>query len=74
MMHCLQAAWSLKLRALTEQTYIDEVENDEEGMAEILMDENAIADLASQHTFNIYNPQVPGGYKSMLSRAAAEMA
>ena len=47
MVHCLQAAWSLKLRALTEQTYIDEVEYDEEGMAEMLMDENAIADVAS---------------------------
>lgn len=45
-----QAAWSLKLRALTEQTYIDEVEYDEEGMAEMLMDDNAIADLARPGT------------------------
>jgi len=38
------------LRALTEQTYIDEVEYEEEGMAEVLMDENAIADIASQYS------------------------
>jgi len=36
----------LKLRALTEQTYIDEVEYDEEGLAEMLMDENTIAQVA----------------------------
>jgi tetratricopeptide repeat protein 8 len=40
-----QAAWFLKLRALTEQTYVDEVEYEEEGLAETLLDENAIASL-----------------------------
>lgn len=44
-----QAAWFLKARALTEQTYIDEVEMAEEGIAELLMDQTAIADLASEH-------------------------
>lgn len=41
-----QAAWSLKTRALTEMVYIDEVEVDQEGIAEMLLDENAIAQVA----------------------------
>ena len=40
-----QAVWVLKTRALTEQLYVDEVENDEEGIAEMLMDDNAIASV-----------------------------
>ncbi len=40
----------MKTRALTEQTYIDEVEVDEEGIAEIMMDDNTIADTASQYS------------------------
>ena len=43
-----EAAWLLKSRALTEQTYIDEVEVEEEGIAEMLLDDNSIADTASQ--------------------------
>ena len=44
----LQAAWFLKARALTEQTYVDEVEMEEEGIAELFMEDNAIADVASK--------------------------
>lgn len=44
----LQAPWFLKARALTEQTYVDEVEMEEEGIAELLLDDTAIADLASK--------------------------
>lgn len=44
----LQAAWFLKLRALTAQTYVDEVEMDEEGIAEAFLDDTAIADVASE--------------------------
>ena len=43
----LQAAWFLKVRALTEQTYVDEVEMEEEGIAEVFLDDTAIADVAS---------------------------
>ena len=43
-----QAAWFLKARALTEQTYVDEVEMEEEGIAELFMEDNAIADVASK--------------------------
>jgi len=42
---CEQAAWTLKMRALTEQLYVDEVDIDEEGIAETLMDNNAIASV-----------------------------
>ena len=42
---CVQAAWMLKMRALTEQLYVDEVDMDEEGIAETLMDSNAIANV-----------------------------
>ena len=44
----IQAAWFLKARALTEQTYVDEVELEEEGIAELFMDDTAIADVASE--------------------------
>lgn len=42
-----QAAWCLKTRALTEQVYVDEIEVDEEGIAEVLMDDNSVAQLPS---------------------------
>ncbi|KAI5619531.1 tetratricopeptide repeat protein 8 [Silurus asotus] len=45
-----QAAWSLKTRALTEMVYIDEVEVDQEGIAEIMLDESAIAQVARPGT------------------------
>jgi len=38
------------MRALTEQVYVDEAENDEEGLAEMLMDDNAIATVARPGT------------------------
>jgi tetratricopeptide repeat protein 8 len=43
-----QSAWYLKVRALTEQTYIDEIEVEDEGIAESMMDDTTIADLASE--------------------------
>lgn len=42
-----QAAWFLKLRAITEQTYVDDVELDEDGIAELFMDDSVLADVAS---------------------------
>uniref|UniRef100_A0A8C5WMZ1 Uncharacterized protein n=1 Tax=Laticauda laticaudata TaxID=8630 RepID=A0A8C5WMZ1_LATLA len=41
-----QAAWCLKMRALTEMVYVDEIEVDQEGIAEMMLDENAIAQVA----------------------------
>lgn len=37
-----QASWLLKCRALTRKSYIDDLEIDEEGVADILMDDHAI--------------------------------
>jgi tetratricopeptide repeat protein 8 len=38
-----QAAWMCKCRAVIKQNFIDDIELDEEGVAEMLMDENALA-------------------------------
>nr|XP_056707135.1 tetratricopeptide repeat protein 8 isoform X2 [Euleptes europaea] len=45
-----QAAWCLKIRALTEMVYVDEIDVDQEGIAEIMLDENAIAQVARPGT------------------------
>ena len=44
-----QAAWLLKMRALNEQVYVDEVEVDDEGIAEML-DDNAVAQVSRPGT------------------------
>jgi tetratricopeptide repeat protein 8 len=38
-----QAAWYLKCRATTAQSFIDDTDMEDEGVAELLLDENAIA-------------------------------
>uniref|UniRef100_A0A4W4EVJ8 Tetratricopeptide repeat domain 8 n=1 Tax=Electrophorus electricus TaxID=8005 RepID=A0A4W4EVJ8_ELEEL len=45
-----QAAWSLKTRALTEMVYIDEVDVDQEGIAEMMLDDSSIAQVARPGT------------------------
>uniref|UniRef100_A0A8C5E6S8 Tetratricopeptide repeat domain 8 n=1 Tax=Gouania willdenowi TaxID=441366 RepID=A0A8C5E6S8_GOUWI len=45
-----QAAWGLKTCALTEMVYIDEVEVDQEGIAEMMLDESSIAQVARPGT------------------------
>ena len=45
-----QAAWMLKTRALTELVYVDEIEVDEQGIAEMSMDDNAVAQVARPGT------------------------
>eukprot|EP00043_Microstomoeca_roanoka_P027879 m.16263 g.16263 ORF g.16263 m.16263 type:complete len:505 (+) comp8043_c0_seq1:78-1592(+) len=40
-----KAAWYLKTRCLTEDVRIDETELEEEGLAEVMLDENAVASL-----------------------------
>jgi tetratricopeptide repeat protein 8 len=37
-----QAAWLLKCRALTKKSWVDDLEIDEEGVADILMDDHAM--------------------------------
>lgn len=48
---CLQAAWILKARALTEMVYVDEIDVGQEGIAEIMLDENAIAQVPRKYWF-----------------------
>ncbi len=45
-----KAFWCLKMRCITEQVYVDDLEADEEGIAESLMDDNAIAQIARPGT------------------------
>ena len=59
-----KAAWVLKMRALTEQVYVDEVEVDEEGIAEML-DENALAQVTRPGT----SLKAPGSSQGSLSMA-----
>ena len=40
-----EAAWYLKIRALSEQLYVEEADAEEEGIAEVLMDDTAIAEV-----------------------------
>eukprot|EP00128_Syssomonas_multiformis_P018116 Colp12_sorted_trinity150504_noHs@13675 len=40
-----QAPWALKLSAMTEKFVIDDTEMDDEGIAEVLMDDNAISQV-----------------------------
>ncbi|TRY55535.1 hypothetical protein DNTS_003660 [Danionella cerebrum] len=45
-----QAAWSLKTRALTEMVYIDELEMEQQTIADLMLDENSIAQIARPGT------------------------
>uniref|UniRef100_F6Y677 Tetratricopeptide repeat protein 8 n=2 Tax=Ciona intestinalis TaxID=7719 RepID=F6Y677_CIOIN len=45
-----QAAWALKARSLTEQVYIDEVEAEEQGIAESVMDDVSVAQVSRPGT------------------------
>lgn len=49
----IQAAWSLKTRALTEMVYVDEIDMDQEGIAEMILDENAVAQVARKIDFHL---------------------
>ncbi|XP_026867437.2 tetratricopeptide repeat protein 8 isoform X3 [Electrophorus electricus] len=49
-LHMAEAAWSLKTRALTEMVYIDEVDVDQEGIAEMMLDDSSIAQVARPGT------------------------
>ncbi|KAI0220196.1 Tetratricopeptide repeat protein 8 [Lamellibrachia satsuma] len=66
-----QASWTLKTRALTEQVYVDEVEVDEEGIAEILMDDNAIAQVARPGT-SLKKPTTGQGAPSQAVRPMSQ--
>ncbi|XP_064464016.1 tetratricopeptide repeat protein 8-like isoform X1 [Ornithodoros turicata] len=45
-----QAAWCLKMQALTKEVYVDDLDVDEEGLAESLLDDQAVARVARPGT------------------------
>lgn len=51
-----QAAWMIKCKAVIKQNYIDDIELDEEGVAEMLLDENALASMPRPGT-SLNTPQ-----------------
>ena len=55
-----QAAWLMKCRAQIKINYIDDTELDEDGLGEILMDENALAAVPRPGT-SLRTPQSSGG-------------
>eukprot|EP00118_Oscarella_pearsei_P004796 m.20994 g.20994 ORF g.20994 m.20994 type:complete len:171 (+) comp28118_c0_seq8:455-967(+) len=67
-----QAAWFLKTRALTEQVYVDEVDVDEEGLAETLLDENSLAQVARPGTSFKAPPRTGQGMPSQSVRPISQ--
>lgn len=63
----IQAAWSLKTRALTEMVYVDEIDMDQEGIAEMMLDENAIAQVARKNDFHLNTWKQQEVFWSVLS-------
>jgi len=45
-----RAPWLLKCRSLTKKNYLDDVELDEEGAGDLLMDDNATTNIARPGT------------------------
>lgn len=54
-MYHYQAVWVLKMRALTLQVYVDDIEGEEEGIAETLLDNYAISSMPRPGT-SLKNP------------------
>lgn len=50
-----QAVWTLKMRALTLQVYVDDIEGEEEGIAETMLDNYAISTMPRPGT-SLRNP------------------
>uniref|UniRef100_A0A7S0V2E5 Uncharacterized protein n=1 Tax=Polytomella parva TaxID=51329 RepID=A0A7S0V2E5_9CHLO len=63
-----QAVWFLKTRALTLKNWIDDVEIEEEGIADILMDENQIAQVPRPGTSMGATVNTSGGMPSQAVR------
>jgi tetratricopeptide repeat protein 8 len=62
-----QAAWFLKCRAFTLKAYIDDLEIDEEGMADMMLDENATATVPRPGT-SIQRPLTGSSGPSLAMR------
>lgn len=65
-----QAVWLLKCRALTARGYIDDIDWDDEGVAEVLLDDNAVAQAPRPGTSMRAATARPG---SMLDAAMRPM-
>lgn len=55
-----QSAWVLKCSSLIRKFYVDDIEIDEEGVGDLLMDENAINTVARPGT-SIQRPNTKAG-------------
>lgn len=51
-----QAAWFLKLRAITERDFVDDSDLEPEGIAEILLDENSLATESARPGTSLQRP------------------
>ena len=60
-----KAVWFLKTRALTLSDYIDDTEMEEEGIADMMMDENALAEVARPGT-SLSRPQTQSSSNKMM--------
>ena len=58
--HLDQSAWILKCKSLTMKNHIDDIELDEEGIGDMLLDENQVNSMARPGT-SIYRPATSGG-------------
>lgn len=64
-----QAAWLLKCRALTKKSWIDDLEIDEEGVADLLMDDNAVSNAprpGTSFTRPLTSAGQPGGISQVM--------
>jgi hypothetical protein len=50
----LKATWLVRCKAVTRQNYLDDIELDEESIADIVMDENAVASMPRYVKFITY--------------------
>lgn len=58
-----QAAWFIKCKAVLKKNFIDDIELDEESMAEVLLDENAVASTPRPGT-SLHTPKTGGSSSS----------
>lgn len=65
--HGDQAAWFIKCRAVLKKNYIDDIELDEESMAEALLDENAVAATPRPGT-SLNKPQTSSSNSSAMDQ------
>lgn len=61
-----QAVWYLKTRALTQKSYIDDLDMEEEGIADILLDENEVSKVPRPGT-SLKTPLVSRGGEGSLN-------